>query len=283
LDFYEIELRRSAFFPTRQWIALETLEGLLRAQKKARILAADEGLPMSIWGKLAGAAAGLAAGGPIGAVLGGLGHHVIDHDKNKGRMAEHQVAFTVGVIALGAKMAKADGIVTRDEVIAFKEVFKVPEGEMKHVSRIFDLAKQDVVGYDAYAKQLASLMNGNRKLLEDVLEGLFHIALADGVFHPNEEQFLAEVAKRFGFTNTEFSYFKARHVNSGGHSPYEILGVTPEIGNDALKIHYRKLVADNHPDKMMARGVPPEFVAMATKKIAAINAAYDEVAKERRI
>jgi len=239
---------------------------------------------MSIWGKLAGTAAGLAAGGPVGALLGGLiGHYAIDHDNNNGGTADNQVAFTIGVIALGAKMAKADGIVTRDEVTAFKEVFKVPEGEMKHVSRIFDLAKQDVRGYDAYAKQLASLMRGNHKLLEDVLEGLFHIALADGVFHPNEEQFLAEVAKRFGITDTEFSYIKSRHVNSGRHSPYEVLGVTPEIGNNALKIHYRKLVADNHPDKMMARGVPLEFVAMATKKVAAINAAYEEVAKERRI
>jgi DnaJ like chaperone protein len=93
------------------------------------------------------------------------------------------------------------------------------------------------------------------------------------VFHLNEEQFLTEVAKRFGFTNTEFSYIKARRVNSGRHSPYEVLGVTLEIRNNALKFHYRKLVADNHPDKMIARGVPPEFVAMATKKIAAINAA----------
>jgi DnaJ like chaperone protein len=263
-------------------MALNPGGGGLLERRKARMLEADEALPMSIWRKVASAAAGLAAGRPIGTRLGGLAH-VINHNKNKGRKAEHQVAFTVGVIALGAKMAKADGVVTRDEVIAFKEVFKVPEGEMKHVSRIFDLAKQDVAGYDAYAKQLASLMNGNHKLLEDVLEGLFHIALADGVFHPNEERFLTEVAKRFGFTDTEFSYIKARHVNSGGHNPYDILGVTPEIGNDALKIHYRKLVADNHPDKMIARGVPPEFVAMATKKIAAINAAYEEVAKDRRI
>jgi DnaJ like chaperone protein len=239
---------------------------------------------MSIWGKLAGAAAGLAAGGPIGALLGGLaGHYVIDRDNNNGGMAENQVVFTVGVIALGAKMAKADGIVTRDEVIAFKEVFKVPECEIKNVSRIFDLAKQDVVGYEAYAKQLSSLLKGDRKLLEDVLEGLFHIALADGVFHPNEERFLAEVAKRFGFTDTEFSYLKARHVSSAERNPYEVLGITPEIGNDALKMHYRKLVTDNHPDKMIARGVPPEFVTIATKKVAAINAAYEAVARERRI
>ena len=189
----------------------------------------------------------------------------------------------MGVIALGAKMAKADGIVTRDEVAAFKEVFKVPESQMKNASRIFDLAKQDVGGYEAYAKQLASLLKGNRKLLEDVLEGLFHIAKADGVFDPREEQFLAEVDKRFGFTDAEFSYIKARHISSDERNPYDVLGVTPGIDNQALKIHYRKLVADNHPDKMIARGVPPEFVAIATKKIAAINAAYEDLARERRI
>ena len=150
---------------------------------------------------------------------------------------------------------------------AFKEVFKVPESQMKNASRIFDLAKQDVGGYEAYAKQLASLLKGNRKLLEDVLEGLFHIAKADGVLHPDEEQFLAEVAKRFGFTDTEFSYIKARHVSSAKRNPYEVLGITPEIGNDALKIHYRKLVADNHPDKMIARGVPEEFVTIAVEKV----------------
>ena len=92
--------------------------------------------PMSIWGKLAGAAAGLAVGGPIGALLGGFaGHFAIDRDKDGGEAAggENQVAFTVGVIALGAKMAKADGVVTADEVNAFKDVFKVPEGEEIHV------------------------------------------------------------------------------------------------------------------------------------------------------
>ena len=140
---------------------------------------------MSIWGKLAGAAAGLAIGGPIGALLGGVaGHYVIDRDQEQDGPAENQVAFTVGVIALGAKMAKADGVVTMDEVNAFKEVFKVPEGEMKNVARVFNLAKQDVAGYEAYAEQLATMFKGNRKLLEDVLEGLFHIAKADEHLHP---------------------------------------------------------------------------------------------------
>jgi DnaJ like chaperone protein len=237
---------------------------------------------MSVWGKLAGAAAGLAIGGPIGALLGGVaGHYVIDRDQEQEGPAENQVAFTVGVIALGAKMAKADGVVTTDEVMAFKEVFKVPEGEMKNVARVFNLAKQDVAGYEAYAEQLSTMFKGNRKLLEDVLEGLFHIAKSDDALHDNEEKFLAQVAKRFGFTDTEFSYIKARHVIAAKRNPYDVLGIQPSITNEELKSQYRRLISDNHPDKLIARGVPPEFIAIATEKVATINEAYDQIAKER--
>src|SRR6476659_9041299 len=216
---------------------------------------------MSIWGKLAGAAAELVRGGPM----------------------DSQVAFTVGVITLGAKIAKADGVVTDDEVNAFKEVFKIPASEMGHVARVFNQAKRDPTGYESYAEQLAVMFKGNRKLLEDVLEGLFHIAKADDVLHPREEQFLHQVAKRFGISDTEFAYIKARHVTAAKRNPYEILGIDPSISNDGLKSHYRKLVADNHPDKLMARGVPKEFVAIATETIAAINEAYGEIAKARGI
>jgi DnaJ like chaperone protein len=196
--------------------------------------------------------------------------------------AEDRVAFAVGVIALSAKMAKADGVVTMDEVNAFKEVFKVPEGEMKIVAHVFNLAKQDVAGYEAYAERLATMFKGNRKLLEDVLEGLFHIAKADEVLDPREEQYLAGVAKRFGMTDTEFAYIKARHVIGAKRTPYDVLGIKPSVSNEGLKSHYRKLVAENHPDKLIARGLPREFVSIATKKIAAINEAYDQIAKERK-
>ena len=222
---------------------------------------------MSVWRKLAGAAAGLLGGEPIG--------------REEDGPAENEVAFTVGVIALGAKMAKADGVVTVDEVNAFKEVFKIPEGEMQNVARVFNLAKEDATGYEAYAEQLATIFKGNRKLLEDVLEGLFHIAKADQVLHPREEEFLGQVAKRFGITETEFSYIKARHVIAAKRNPYDVLGVKPAITNEELKSHYRKLVAENHPDKLMARGVPKEFVAIATEKVATINEAYEAIAKER--
>ena len=175
---------------------------------------------------------------------------------------QHQLAFAVGVIALSAKMAKADGLITRDEVAAFKQVFDVPKGEMRSVSRIFNAAKQDVAGYETYAGQLAALLGGNRRLLEDVLERLFHIALANGEFHPNEEQFLAHVASLFGFTDAEFGTIKARHASPGEQDPHEVLGVAPEIEDDALEIHYRALLADYQPDEMIARGVPPEFAAV---------------------
>ena len=131
-----------------------------------------------------------------------------DRGKKQDQLAENQVAFTVGVIVLGAKMAKADGVVTADEVNAFKDAFKVSNAEMKQAARVFNLAKRDVTGYEACAEQLVIVFKGNRKLLEDVLEGLFHIAKADEALHPQEEQFLGQVAKRFGFTDAEFNPYQ---------------------------------------------------------------------------
>ncbi|MGI9405931.1 MAG: TerB family tellurite resistance protein [Hyphomicrobiaceae bacterium] len=239
---------------------------------------------MSIWGKLAGAAAGLALGGPIGALVGALaGHLAVDRNlaSDEDSAGQKQVAFTIGVIALGAKMAKADGVVTKDEVAAFRQVFKVPPGEEKNVARIFDLAKKDTAGYEAYADQLAGLFSGEREMLQGVLDGLFHIASADGVLHPAEDAYLASVATRFGITDAEYKYTRTRFAPKDKSSPYDILGVTPDIGDEALKKHYRKLIAENHPDRAMARGMPEEFITIATEKSAAINEAYEEIARER--
>ncbi len=229
---------------------------------------------MSIWDKLAGAAASI--GGPVGAMLTRLGRLAMDgsHDK--------QVAFTVGVIALGAKMAKADGTVTKDEVEAFKEVFKVPAGEQHNVARLFNLAKQDVAGYESYARQLGRLFRNDRELLCDVMDGLFHIAVADGKLHPNEDRFLARVAQEFGFSNQEYLAIKGRHFRCGLYDPYNILSASPKATDAELKSQYHRLVAENHPDMLMARGVPAEALGIATKKLAAINAAYEEIKAARR-
>jgi DnaJ like chaperone protein len=239
---------------------------------------------MSIWGKLAGAAAGLAVGGPIGALVGGVaGHILVDHDRSKASALSRQMTFTIGVIALGAKMAKADGHVTADEVEAFKEVFVIPDGEKANVARIFNMARQDAAGFEVYAGQLAGLFQDDRETLKDILDGLFHIAKADAVLHPGEERFLAEVARIFGFSETEFRRIRARHVVETRFSPYEVLGVEPSISDGELKAHYRKLLKQHHPDSLTARGVPEEFIITANRKTASINEAYEEIRRERHI
>jgi DnaJ like chaperone protein len=239
---------------------------------------------MSIWGKFAGAAAGLAIGGPIGALVGGFaGHILVDRDYAKSSALSKQMTFTIGVIALGAKMAKADGRVTADEIEAFKEVFVIPEDQADKVARIFNMARQDTAGYEVYAEQLAKLFKDDRETLRDVLDGLFHIAKADAVLHPAEERYLAGVARIFGFSDAEFQYIRARHVVETRPNAYQVLGVNPSVSDDELKAHYRKLVKEHHPDRLAARGVPAEFIATATKKIAAINEAYDEVRRRRSL
>jgi DnaJ like chaperone protein len=154
---------------------------------------------------------------------------------------------------------------------------------MRSAARVFNLAKQDVSGYETCADQLVTTFKGNRKLLEDVLEGLFHIATSDEALHPQEEQFLGQVAKRFGFSETEFSYIKARHAIAAERNPYDVLGLESSVSDSEIKSHYRKIVDDNQPDKLVARGVPKEFVLIATEKVKTVNEAYHAIAKERGI
>ena len=234
---------------------------------------------MSIWGKLG--AAELLVAGPIGALLGQRA--AIDVPDKKREPMENDVAFTVGVIALAAKMAKADGVVTKDEVKAFKTAFKVSDAEMKQGARVFNLAKQNVAGYEDCAEQLVIVFKGNRKILEDVLEGLFHIAKADAALHPHEEEFLGQVAKRFGLADIEFDTIRARHVVAGKRDPYEVLGLTPSASDAELERRYRSLLAENRPDELIARGVPAEFIAIAIEKVAAFTEAYKAIAKQRGI
>ena len=237
---------------------------------------------MSIWEKLAAATADLSFGGQIAARLGDArGHHVRDQIQDKA--ADNALPFTVGMISLGAKMAKSDVVVTKDEVRAFKKAFKVSDAEMKHAARAFNLAKQGVAGYETCADELITVFRGDRKMLEYVLEGVFHIAKADGVIHPKEEEFLRKVAKRFCFTDAEFDFMKARHTPGPERNPYDVLGLEPSVGNDELRNHYSRLVAENQSDEFLARGMPKEFVLISTERVAAIKQAYDAIAKERRI
>ena len=231
---------------------------------------------MSVWGKVSGAAAGLFVGGPVGAVVGAVvGHFFLDRDSDPG------VTFTIAIIALAGKMARADGVVTEEEFEVFQRVFRVPDEEEANVRRIFNLARQDVAGFEHYAGQIAQLFMGNPAMLEDILDGLFEIAKADGVLHPGEAQFLERVAEIFGFAPNEFRRIRASHFAPELTDPYVILGVSYVADDDELKQTYRRLVRENHPDSLMARGVPAEFIKLANDKLAAINGAYEKIQQER--
>lgn len=231
---------------------------------------------MTVWQKISGlaTAVGDAGGDIIGALSGALGLN------RAGGEPQKDVAFTIAVIALSAKMAKSDGIVSPLELSAFREVFRFAPEEAANVENVFNLAKQDTAGYTAYADQISGLLKDDRKLLQHVLEGLLHVAASDGILHPREDEFLKSIAARFGFSDSEFRFFRARFVADHG-SPYDALRLSPSATDEEIRQQYRKLVVDNHPDKLMGRGVPAAFVEIATRKLAAINAAYDVIARER--
>lgn len=244
---------------------------------------------MSIWGKILGGVGGFALGGPLGAIVGLAAGHAADKvtEAVRGEIPEgaseqtKQIAFTTGVVVLGAKMAKADGVVTRDEVNAFKQVFRIPPGEIKNVGRVFNIAKKDSHGFEPYARQIATLFEDNPAVLEELLDALFHIAKADGQYHPNEKRFLEQIAEIFGFTSVDFARIEARHVHAPGDDPYSILGLSPAASDEEVKAAYRRLIREHHPDRLVAQGMPQEFIDQANDKMAAINQAYEAIEKQR--
>jgi DnaJ like chaperone protein len=219
---------------------------------------------MSIWQRIAGAVQ------EVGDTVTGYFGNASPPEKS--------VAFTIGMIALGAKMAKADGAVTRDEVAAFGQVFQVPEKDRAAVQRVFDLAKQDVAGFESYATQVAGLFSPGSHMLENVLDGLFHIAKADGAVHEDELTFLERIAELFGFDKKAFNRIRARHVLMAD-DPYEILGVSADMPFEDIRKVHRKLVRELHPDKHVASGMPQELVLIATERLARINEAFDRIKK----
>jgi DnaJ like chaperone protein len=239
---------------------------------------------MSIWRTLVGGAAGLVLGGPIGALLGAIGGYAAGRGAetlDDSRDGTRSISFTIGVIVLGAKMAKADGAVSVAEVTAFREVFHVPDEEVQNVSRLFDRAKRDATGYEPYAQQLARLFRGNPGVLEELLDALFHIAKADGVLHPAEDAFLFDVARIFGFGPAEYDRIRAGHVGAGDADPYRVLGIPRTATDEQVKARHRQLVREHHPDTLVAQGLPQEFIDLANEKVAAINDAWDRIRKHR--
>ncbi len=233
-------------------------------------------LSMSIWTRISEAIAALAKGEGLAVVFDRLWASPVP---------ERSVGFTIAVIALSAKIAKADGEVSRNEVTTFRRIFDIPPGEEAHAARVFNLARQDVAGFDAYARKVAMLFNttgaalcaDDRNVLIDLLEGLFQIAMADGNYHPQEDTYLAEVARIFGLDERCYRTVRARFVDGAARNPYDVLGIPANASLDVARSAWRQAVKDSHPDVMIARGVPPEAVKLAEGRLIALNAAWDDI------
>jgi DnaJ like chaperone protein len=232
---------------------------------------------MKIWDRIVEGVTRLANGEAFSSLLGATSSPT-DDGAHPGL---REMAFTIGVIALGAKMAGADGEVSEVEVAAFRHFFRVPPGEERNVERFFSLAKRDVAGFETYARQLAALFPDAPEILENVLEGLFEIAMADGPVNPVEADYLAQVARIFGLSSGRFERAKAAALGIVECEPCVILGIDPLATDQQIREAWLHQVRANHPDRLMAQGLPEEAIAVANRKLALINDAYDRLRRER--
>ena len=246
---------------------------------------------MSIWGKLIGGAAGMALGGPIGAILGIAAGHGVDKvskfdadesNKNFSNDQKEQI-FATSVIAISAKLAKADGKISKSEILAFKKIFEFPAEDEKAISNIFNSAKENIDDYKDIAEQVYKVFKSDRGLLFELLNSLFSIAYADGELHPKEKDMLFEIAKVFQISGNEFeslnNIFEAKisKDNTSINRSYKILGLSENASLEQVSNQYRKLIKEYHPDKLQGMGLPKEFIELANQKLSAINKAYTEI------
>lgn len=225
---------------------------------------------MSIWTRISDAIAALANGESLALVFEKLR-----------TPPERSVAFTIAVIALSAKMAKADGLVTRDEVTAMREVFQIAREDEAGAARVFNLARQDVAGFEDYARRIQTMFGESGDCYCDLMEGLFHIAMADGTYHPAEDAFLQRVAEIFGLPEAEFRSLRSRFVPDAVPDPYTVLGVHPDMSLPDIRAVWKRMIRESHPDAMIARGVPAEAVKLAEKRMVDLNRAWEEIQEAR--
>ena len=238
---------------------------------------------MSIWGKIIGSATGFAFGGPIGALVGGIAGHAVDKIHPKDKLPEEkalkQIGFTIGVIVLSAKMAKADGKVTKEEIIAFRKKVNVPINEIKNVGRLWDQARQTIDGFEIYAKQITNLLGKKSPVLEELLNLLLFIAKADGIISSEEILYLKKVSIIFGFLEKDFE--RIYSSNMGNQiNPFQVLGVSEDTPIKEIKSKWKKLAINHHPDRLIAKGMPEDFIEKSTSRLQEINNAWDIIQKK---
>ena len=237
---------------------------------------------MAIWGSLIGGMIGLSLGGPFGMLLGSLIGGKISRAKSRagfGSFAQPQQIFALSLIVLSAKLSKADGQVSKEELIAVKDKLKIPENEIDQVGKIFNKAKEESAGYKPYAQQIAQIYRGNINVLEEVINILFYIAEADGNVSESEFKMIEHIAQIFGLTEIQFNSIRESRKSSDKLNPYIVLESNPDDTIETIRKRYLKLSKEHHPDLLMSKGVPQEVIDESKAKMRTINSAWDQVQK----
>ena len=237
---------------------------------------------MSIWGSLLGGVIGFSFGGPFGALLGSfLGGKIsgLNSSKTIGNQQNSQEVFALSLIILSAKLSKADGHVSKEELIAVKDKLRIPDSEIDQVAKIFNKAKDESTGYEPYAKQIAEIFRGNLNVLEEVINILFYIAEADGHVSNDEETMIANIAYIFGLSQKQYQSIKESRKTSDKLNPYIVLESQPTDDLKTIRKNYIKLSKEHHPDLLISKGVPVEVINESKNKMRSINAAWDQVQK----
>ena len=238
---------------------------------------------MSIWGSLIGGMVGFSLAGPFGMLLGSLIGGKISRARsaagNFGTFAQPQQIFALSLIVLSAKLSKADGQVSKEELIAVRDKLKIPENEIEQVGKIFNKAKQESKGYEPYAQQIAQIYKNNPNVLEEVINILFYIAEADGNVSKSELDMMQHIAQIFGLNQVQFNAIKESRKSSDKLNPYIVLESKPEENLQTIRKKYLQLSKEHHPDLLISKGVPQEVIAESKKKMRAINSAWDQVQK----
>ena len=238
---------------------------------------------MSIWGSLIGGMVGLSLGGPfgmlLGSIIGGKISRARSGARNFGALAQPQQVFALSLIVLSAKLSKADGQVSKEELIAVRDKLKIPENEINNVGKIFNKAKEESSGYEPYAQQIAQIYKNNLNVLEEVINILFYIAEADGNTSQSELSMIQHIAQIFGLSQSQFNSIRESRKSSHKLNTYIVLESKPEENLQTIRKKYLKLSKEHHPDILISKGVPQEVIEESKKKMRAINSAWDQIQK----
>jgi len=250
---------------------------------------------MGWMGKLVGGTIGFALGGPLGAIFGAAFGHAFDTgtelDSAGGRerlstVEQHQLTFFVAAFSMLAKLAQADGRVTREEIDSIED-FMTQDLRLNAESRnaavnIFRTALNAPGTFDDFARQFYGQFQNQPQMIEVMIDILLRVAVSDGRMTAKEEELILIAVNTFRFSSVRFDQLKSKYVKNANKA-YAVLGCSPDADDDQVKRCYRQRVQEYHPDKIAAKGLPEEFTRFAQEKFREIQEAWEQIKETRGI